>query len=646
MRGSVELIATEIICLVITFATLLAMIHTSFAADGTRGIPFVRSYVVFVIYLISAVAIHLQVERLLTHPPLLLKGFFFIHILAIPIFILIWFHDTAHQILHSTTKRSILATQIVLVALFCAAAIIDIPASRLFVFSDAGMLVGGNGVKLMLALSAVIAVIALASLLSFRGMLTGFNLFALLLASGMLITSLLFFALFRRPYLFGVVSTFILLISFLAWQRRELTLDPLTKIPNHTAFLNRLRQITFHTREKTIIMIDIENFRLVNDRYGNASGDRVLAAFAAAISSLGSGTFAYRLFSNRFAIVSKRLSHPEIVRVVNTIRTLAGQGWIIDDQRISIHLQFAIVETPFGSNTLEEVTESLEFTMAQIKEQRRLSVIIFNQRLVPILRRRLEILSTLRHAIIDESMVVVHYQPIIDSSDNRIVAAEALMRIVDPHLGVISPAEFIPAAEHTGLIRELTTIVLRKVCALLALHPAASLSHISINISAADMVSPEMGSRLLSIIHESLIEPSKIVFEVTESMLLGSNGQILKNWKLFTEQGVHFMLDDFGTGYSNIESLVTLPFEIVKLDRSVVTNSANDYQLIALIASMLTRLGKQMVAEGVEKRTQLEVAVRHGVHFIQGYYFSRPVEEAQLIEWMEHSMCLVGEDQA
>ena len=210
-----------------------------------------------------------------------------------------------------------------------------------------------------------------------------------------------------------------------------------------------------------------------------------------------------------------------------------------------------------------------------------------------------------------------HYQPIIDSSDNRIVAAEALMRIVDPHLGVISPAEFIPAAEHTGLIRALTTIVLRKVCALLALPPAASLSHISINISAADMVSPEMGSRLLSIIHESLIEPSKIVFEVTESMLLGSNGQILKNWKLFTEQGVHFMLDDFGTGYSNIESLVTLPFEIVKLDRSVVTNSANDYQLIALIASMLTRLGKQMVAEGVEKRTQLEVAVRHGVHFIQ-----------------------------
>ncbi len=638
-----ELIATEIICLIITVATLRAMLHTASRTIGKRSTPFIRSYVAFIIYLLAAVAFHLQSERLLTNAPALLHPSFFIHLLSLPVFILIWFSDLESQILQSTTKHAIRILQIAPAALLVVAMIIDIPSPRLFVFNGAGMVVGG-GVKLMLVLSALIVIIASISLLTAREMLTGFSFFGILLASVMVCISLLFFVLFGRPYLFAMVGTFILLFSFLAWQRRELTLDPLTKIPNYTAYLNHLRRITDQRREKTIIMIDIENFRLVNDRYGSAGGDRVLAAFAASLTTLGANTFAYRLFGNCYAIITKRLSHPEIVRIVNRIRTAAGQGWIIDEQRISIHLQFAIVETPLESNTLENVTESLEFTMAQIKEQRRFSVIIFNQRLVPIMRRRLEILSTLRHAIIDTSMVVVHYQPIIDSHDNRIVAAEALMRLVDPHLGVISPAEFIPAAEHAGLVRELTAIVLRNVCAMLAAHPEASIDHISINISAADLASPEMGSRLLSIIHESGIAPSKIVFEVTESMLVGNNGQILKNWKLFTDSGVHFMLDDFGTGYSNIESLVTLPFEIVKLDRSVVTNGANDYQLIALITSMLRRLGKRMVAEGVETRAQLDVAVSHGVHYIQGYYFSKPVEEEQLIEWMAGSMCLVGQD--
>ncbi len=645
MRGTMELIAIEIICLVITVATLVMMTRTSFTVDGTRITPFIRSYIAFIIYLSSAIIIHLQGAQVIALPPILLKTLFFLNLFVIPVFIIIWFSDTERRILQSTTKRSILITQIVLVAFFVAASLIDIPRSHLFVFNGAGVWEGGNGVWLMLALSTVLTLISYGSFLLFRVMLTRFNLFGLLVTSITVITSLFFYAFFAHPYLFSTVGTSILLFSFLEWQRRELTLDPLTKIPNYTSCRNRLRQLTFHMRENTIFMIDIENFRLINDRYGTAIGDRVLAAFAASLSSLGGNTLAYRLFSNRFAIVSKRLSHPEIVRIVNTIRAKAAQGWKFDEHHISIHLQFAIVETPLGSNTPEEVIESLEFTMAQIKEQRKLSAIIFNQRLVLIRRRRLEILSSLRDAINDESKVMVHYQPIIDCSDKRIVAAEALMRLADPHLGMIGPSEFIPAAEHTGLIRELTAIMLRKVCTMLAAHPAMNLSHITINISGADMVSPEMGSRLLSIILESGVDPSKIVFEVTESMLLGSAAQILKNWKLFTEQGVRFMLDDFGTGYANIESLVTLPFEIVKLDRCVINNEANDYQLLALITSMLKRLGKLMVAEGVKNRTQLEVAVRHGVHYIQGYYFSKPVEEARLIEWLDHSMCIVGQDQ-
>lgn len=270
-------------------------------------------------------------------------------------------------------------------------------------------------------------------------------------------------------------------------------------------------------------------------------------------------------------------------------------------------------------------------------------VIIFNQRLIPIRQRRLEVLSLLRRTLYDDTPVIVHYQPIIDASDNRIIAAEALMRLNDEQMGIVWPGEFIPAAEQAGLITRLTEVMVRKVCHFLHEHThlAENLGHISINISAEDLASTEIALRLLTTILDSKIDPSKLVFEVTESMLLGNREQIKRNWDLFAQHGIRFMLDDFGTGYSNLETLVTLPFEIIKIDRSVVSNATNNYQLLSMITSMLQQLDKQFVAEGIETKEQLAIATAQGVHYIQGYLFSKPVEEEQLLEWMSGSMCIV-----
>ena len=284
MRGTMELIAIEIICLVITVATLVMMTRTSFTVDGTRITPFIRSYIAFIIYLSSAIIIHLQGAQVIALMPALLKTLFFLHIFVIPVFIIIWFSDTERRILQSTTKRSILITQIVLVAFFVAASLIDIPRSHLFVFNGAGVWEGGNGVWLMLALSTVLTLISYGSFLLFRVMLTRFNLFGLLVTSITVITSLFFYAFFAHPYLFSTVGTSILYSAF--WSGSVELTRPLTKIPNYTSCRNRLRQLT-SMRENTIFMIDIENFRLINDRYGTAIGDRVLAAFAASSSLVG-----------------------------------------------------------------------------------------------------------------------------------------------------------------------------------------------------------------------------------------------------------------------------------------------------------------------------------------------------------------------
>ena len=207
------------------------------------------------------------------------------------------------------------------------------------------------------------------------------------------------------------------------------------------------------------------------------------------------------------------------------------------------------------------------------------------------------------------------------------------MRIQDPQIGLISPGEFIPAAEHTGLVTQLSAIMLRKVCRFLVEHDAAAqmLSYVSINISADDFASQENARKLVDIIVSSGIDPRRIGFEVTESMLLSANKTVETTWHMFTGLGVLLMLDDFGTGYSNLETLMKLPFTVVKIDRSVVSNSRNNFELITLISVMLERLGKQMVAEDVDTREQLEFVQAAGVDLVQGYYFSKPLGEEDFL---------------
>lgn len=464
-----------------------------------------------------------------------------------------------------------------------------------------------------------------------------------LFSSIFLILSLIFFQWFRQPYLLGISSTFMLLLSYLVWQRRELTLDLLTRIPNYTAYLEHLKHVVRTAQETTILMLDIENFRLINDRYGNAHGDVFLQRFAAKLeTSIPSGPV-FRLFGNRFAIILPHQSHNGIVRIVKDIRSIANEGFLIEEMHISCHVNIAIVESPLKTNTVEEIVESLDYTMAEIKERRRLSVIIFNQKLVPLRQRKLDVLSVLRRAVVQESMVKVLYQPIIATKDNRIIAAEALMRIEDDRLGMISPGEFIPAAEMAGLISPLTEIIIRKVSTFLKNHDqqASHLSHISINISADDLHSAEFARRILDIIEQTKVDAGKLSFEVTESMLLSPSDSVQKNWNAFTEQGIHFLLDDFGTGYSNLATLVSKPFDFVKLDRSLVSNATNNYELLSLITGMLKHLGLSMVAEGVETKEQLEVVMREGIQFVQGYYFSKPVSEEQFLRWLSGSMCII-----
>lgn len=638
-----ELIVAEIVSFFIVAAILIEHRRSQNGSKPLEQDSIASVALSYLFYLAVAIITHLSMRGYLHLVPWFSIGITLAHMLAIPTYILFWMRAIERRLLHPETARILERVQFSLLGLAAIVTFSDLVFKKLFIFSDAGRFIEGSGLLYMHYLSTLFILVQVVVLFSCWRRIPRYIRTLFLFSSIFLILSLIFFQWFRQPYLLGISSTFMLLLSYLVWQRRELTLDLLTRIPNYTAYLEHLKHVVRTAQETTILMLDIENFRLINDRYGNAHGDVFLQCFAAKLeTSIPSGPV-FRLFGNRFAIILPHQSHNGIVRIVKDIRSIANEGFLIEEMHISCHVNIAIVESPLKTNTVEEIVESLDYTMAEIKERRRLSVIIFNQKLVPLRQRKLDVLSVLRRAVVQESMVKVLYQPIIATKDNHIIAAEALMRIEDDRLGMISPGEFIPAAEMAGLISPLTEIIIRKVSTFLKNHDqqASHLSHISINISADDLHSAEFARRILDIIEQTKVDAGKLSFEVTESMLLSPSDSVQKNWNAFTEQGIHFLLDDFGTGYSNLATLVSKPFDFVKLDRSLVSNATNNYELLSLITGMLKHLGLSMVAEGVETKEQLEVVMREGIQFVQGYYFSKPVSEEQFLRWLSGSMCII-----
>nr|WP_319776562.1 bifunctional diguanylate cyclase/phosphodiesterase [uncultured Sphaerochaeta sp.] len=590
-------------------------------------------------YLLLALLSHVHILGLYTYPTIIARLIIILHIVSIPMFIFIWMNSIEKQLLSKRSYSLLFRVQRSLLTLFCVASFVDLFLNRFFVFSPELLIIGGLGIPFMLGLSALFVLVEFyASLVRWKH-IEWHERAIMVLTALFLLFSLVLFEVFRQPYMLSLSSAFMLLLSLLSWQRKELLLDLLTRIPNNQAFLEALKHAIDSSDHRTILLLDIENFRLLNERYGEDGGDAILFSFAGFLKTTYEQAEIFRIGGNRFVLMFPLLTHNELVREVNLIKKKTAKGCSIGEMQVSFHVNIAIVEIPLQKNTVDEVVESLSFTMNEIKEKRRQPVIIFNQKLTGVRQRRLDILSILRKALVEQDMIQVYFQPIMDVDDNKPFAAEALMRLKDERMGIISPGEFIPLAEQAGLISMYTEIMLQKVCAFLQAHPSIQerLSHVSINIVAEDLAVGDITCKLLDILSQRGIDAKKIGFEVTESMALSSNPIVAKSWQALRDVGVRFFLDDFGTGYANLESLVNLPFDVVKIDRSVVSNTTNSYELLSLIAGMLQRLGKEVIAEGVETLEQLEMVKSNRISYVQGYYFSRPLPPGEFLSWLKTS---------
>ncbi len=634
-----ELIGTEFFSIIIMVAILVDRRKVRRRKGSLPADQFyLKLLVSYLGFLFIALLAHVSILQVVHFPLFLERTISIVHIVTFPLFILI--RLSSIEVHHLERKPFVILSivQVTGAAIYIAFSLVDILLGRFYVFDDTLRIVGGNGFITTTLLSVAYCLVAFVVIaVSWKKIELGNHLHVFIIPLFFMV-SMVFFYLFKQHNLFTLSTSFLLLTNYMFLLRKRFEIDSLTGVPNQNAFMTRLEWILKQKHEATVFVLDIENFRFINHRYGTAVGDALLQSFATYLSALVLDAEVFRIAGNRFSVVASKLSHNEIVRVVNRFKVRIAQPWEVAGASISFHVNVAIIELPDHADAKDQVVDTLDFTLSEIKSRRRQSIVIYNKRLMLLRQRRLNILTALRNAISNESMVVVHYQPIYDTSTGHLVSAEALMRLQDDQLGLLMPGEFIPFAENTGLIVNLTEIMLRRVCTFLTNHETAfrHLRHISINVSAEDFSSSDMARRLLDIVDNSGVKASRLSFEMTESLLLESYETVKNSWGAFAQRGITLALDDFGTGYSNLEALVNMPFDIVKIDRSVVSNSTNNFELITLISVVLERLGKSMIAEGVETQEQVEFVRAAGIDCMQGYFFSKPVPEEHFLNLLRY----------
>jgi diguanylate cyclase (GGDEF)-like protein/PAS domain S-box-containing protein len=424
--------------------------------------------------------------------------------------------------------------------------------------------------------------------------------------------------------------------------------DPLTRLPNRRLMMDRLeRALTTSTRSNrngALMLLDIDNFKALNDTLGHDVGDQFLIEVASRIKScIREGDTASRMGGDEFVVILEHLDKEEQAAVQATavaikIQTLLNQPYLLQvggsqtGQRQRSHqCTSSIGITLFRdqSASIEELLKRADTAMYQAKEAGRNTFRFFDPAMQEIVVAKAVLEVDLRKAIA-ENQFVLHYQAQVDAN-TCVVGTEALVRWNHPLRGLVSPGEFIALAEETGLILPLGHWVMETACAQLALWAAqAGFEHLSIavNVSARQFSLPNFVNQVLALVEHYQIRPDRLKLELTESLLLKNVEDVIAKMVALKSRGVGFSLDDFGTGYSSLSYLKRLPLDQLKIDQSFVRDvltDASDAAIARAVIALGKSLGLGVIAEGVETQGQRNFLADNGSVCYQGYFFSRPL---------------------
>ncbi|CUS49361.1 MAG: EAL domain [Idiomarinaceae bacterium HL-53] len=423
--------------------------------------------------------------------------------------------------------------------------------------------------------------------------------------------------------------------------RRLANTDTLTGLPNRSYFQVSHSTLVRKRIPHALFVFDLDNFKKINDSLSHDIGDVLLCQVAERISALLSRQDTlYRLGGDEFAIVIEDIADLSSVATVSEELVSALHApFLVEEHELVVNGSLGVVIYPDDGDSSLELLQNADTAMYHAKYRGGNTYQFFSESMNEAAVNRLQTENQLRQSLKDDHLRV-HYQPKLNLVSGKIEGLEALARVHVPNKGDMSPAEFIPLAEETGLILELGERVLEKACldAKVWLEEGLFSGRVAVNLSARQFNQPDIVERILAVLAETELPAGALELEITEGMVMTDPEKAIQIMTELADNGIHLALDDFGTGYSSLAYLKRFPIHCLKIDKAFIDdihNSPRERNMVASIISMAHNLDLTVVAEGVEVAEQMTVLSTLRCESIQGYYFAKPMHGADFEQFAE-----------
>ncbi|WP_237261682.1 bifunctional diguanylate cyclase/phosphodiesterase [Thiomicrorhabdus immobilis] len=419
--------------------------------------------------------------------------------------------------------------------------------------------------------------------------------------------------------------------------------DVLTQLPNRRLLQDYINQaLDSNETQAGLIFLDLDFFKAINDSLGHIVGDELLRQVAEALNNqFKSPNLVARFGGDEFVIFMPQVqTKNELESAVQQVAELFQAPYLVGDYTLQIGATMGVSVYPVDGSDAQSLIQAADTAMYDVKKNHLNSYQFYNDSMRQAAIKKLYFENDLKNALINQELFLV-YQPQIDLKTQNLVGFETLLRWTHPQRGVVSPSEFVPVLEKMGLIEEVGLWVVREALNQFTTWSAAYQLEgvsISINLSAIQLRSPKFIEDIEAIIQSSQVDSQSIVFEVTESMMVEDNFRNNKVFESIQNMGCRLSLDDYGTGYSNLYYLDRLNLSELKIDRQFILNidvNESDRLIVHHTIQMAQSLGLHVVIEGIETQVQLEKLAEYSNLIIQGYYFDKPLNQAELMQRLE-----------
>ena len=426
---------------------------------------------------------------------------------------------------------------------------------------------------------------------------------------------------------------------------RHVSRDTLTGLPNrirlHEALQGSIKGAAERSGKAAVLLLDLDRFKIINETLGHKIGDHLLSAVARRlVHCVGDADMICRLGGDEFLILLGDIDQQEdAVAMARLVLEEIAKPYLMDGFELFVTASIGISSYPSDGDDADSLLKNAESAMYRAKEHGKNNYQEYNETINASLIWRLALENRLRRAVENEEFIL-YYQPQVDVATGCITGMEALVRWQNPEMGVVSPAQFIPLAEETGLIVPLGEWVLRTACTQSKKWQEEGLPplRISVNLSARQFEKSDLLDTIRAILQETGLDASGLALELTESIVMRNPDKTIAVLNKLRQMGITISIDDFGTGYSSLSYLKRFPIDTLKIDKSFIdgiTLDGGDAAIATAIVRMAQSLNMKVIAEGVEKVEQLDFLRSIHCDGYQGYLFSRPLTSEDLLEAMK-----------